>query len=280
MRIQSLITVLISVLLHGNVKAQELQHYKFIVDGKTHFAVFGYVPGSAACFYSESGGGQLLKAEQVRPDGSVAVIADRSFQPAFVVNRTNETSKVKGNGQYLQWTRPEFELSDIQLRNKGEYNELSWNCMVADGEEIVFQVLKSTNGRDFAILEEVGVSTASNYTILSVPDRSDDRDLAAYAIRVVNQKKGTRHTTDPMSLNGSLEISVSPSPASANVIFSVKGFTSPVSFEVYSLEGKLVGEDMMTSDVYSYSLGDLPPGVYTVLFKQNDRKKSMRFTKL
>jgi hypothetical protein len=152
--------------------------------------------------------------------------------------------------------------------SKKEGNQLNWTV----AQEVDFshyEVLRSTNGKDFAKIGEVYPENKStemkNYTFL---DASVKADLAYYKLNLINED-GSSSFSNLVVINRTVVAPVVtklyPNPASTTLLVSLEGVDAEVStITIHDLSGKVV-YSTETSDVATLlDINELNKGMYIV----------------
>lgn len=141
--------IAITGLLCEPITAQQLRAYIYIAEGHHYYHIVDAMPGSNIAFYSQRGGGKLLKNMPVDDNGFSLYKVDGNA-PAMVVNSSNVSSGKSGGGKVVHFADVrEFEIDNFKLERKSDKNIVSWHAAVTDLNAYEFVILKSNDGVKF-----------------------------------------------------------------------------------------------------------------------------------
>jgi hypothetical protein len=127
---KSFFMVLLIAAICSAATAQEVNRYE--AEHVNYFEAKGYVPFSPILYYSERGGGHVLKQDSTNANGYLLTTGDADFLPAFALG--------KSNGQVCFFEGKEFTFNDVSLYEDNGSVTIGWNGAVSGP---MFIVLKS-----------------------------------------------------------------------------------------------------------------------------------------
>ncbi len=250
----------------------------FEADGVTTYDVRGCVPGSDISFYSLQGGGQVMKEMAVNANGSTRLIWDQKAAPAFVLNILDaNTAGITGSGMVSFTGDKEFIVNDMTIDNNSGNITLRWNAAVSQPENYTFEVLKSVNGAEYAVIQSVN-SQSANMLPYSFTDVSQSADAATYMIRVVNTGKEIYYTSKPLYADGSNGISVYPTVTHTSINVRLNNIHNS-TYEIVNMQGQFVSSGALNNNQNSCSVANLPAGNYLIEVSAGGNTTITKFVK-
>ncbi len=258
--------------------ANPLQVKCFEAEGATIYDVRGCVPGSDISFYSQQGGGEMMKEIRVDANGIVRLTWNQKSMPAFVLNVLNaNASGIAGNGMVSFTADKEFAINDLTLNNNSGSVTLRWNGSVNNPGSYTFQVLKSVNGADYTLIQSVNVQSNAMLPY-SFIDPSQPDGTATYQVRIVNTGNETYYTSGPLYADGSSGISVYPTIAHTTLNIRLND-TRNSTYRILNMNGQLITSGVLNNAQNSCSVAMLPAGNYLVEISTPGNKTITKFVK-
>jgi hypothetical protein len=219
---------------------------------------------------------EVLDALRFINEASTPTIGSRIIEFQVYVNDINVNNTITNINSFIS---PSFFVADfgtvlpVDLISftglaKTEGNQLNWTV----AQEVDFshyEVLRSTNGKEFAKIGEVYPENKStemkNYSFL---DASVKADLAYYKLNLINED-GSSSYSNLVVINRTVVAPVItklyPNPATTTLLVSLEGVDAEVStITIHDLSGKVV-YTTETSDVATLlNINELNKGMYIV----------------
>ncbi len=258
--------------------ADPVQVKYFEADGVVVYDIRGCVPGSDISFYSQQGGGEIMKQATVNAGGTTRVNWNQNAMPAFVLNVLNaNASGIAGNGMVSFTGDKEFTINDVALDNINGSVTLRWNGSVSQAGSYTFEVLKSVNGADWSLVESVNAQSAAMLPY-SFTDPSQSNGTATYQIRVKNTNNDIYYTSNPLYADGGNGISVYPTVAHTTINVMLNDIRNS-GYAILNMNGQVVTSGALNNAQTSCSIATLPAGNYLIEISTVSNKTTTKFVK-
>ncbi len=258
--------------------ANPIQVKCFEAEGVVVYDVRGCVPGSDISFYSQQGGGEIMKQATVNAGGTAIVNWNQNTMPAFVLNVLDaNASGIAGSGMVTFTGDKEFTVNDVALDNNSGIVTLKWNAAVNKTGNYAFEVLKSVNGLDYSVIKSVDAQGAAMLPY-SFTDASQSEGTATYEIKVKDNNNDVYYTSKPLYADGK-DVSVYPTVAHTSI--NVKLNDSRYStYHIINMNGQVIISGSLNNAINNCSIATLPAGNYMIEISTAGNKiSSTKFVK-
>lgn len=265
----------LSLLLSLNASAQ--QACWFEAEHVNYYQIEACIPYSDIEFYSNNGGGKMLKRATVDAMGFFSINTNE-IRPAFVLNVNRRNARgVIGSGIVRFFETKEFSINEISAKTVPGNTVLSFNAQTDPSVDIYFQVWKSKDGSNFSpvgILDgnKSGVVTSYKYT-------DNNGDASFYKIKVINKQKGDRYTSQLLASDEG-EAKVYPTASSNSIFIALDKQYANASYKIYSTDGRVVASGTLENMVNTVSIGNLSAGSYLVSVQAANKRTVSHLQKL
>jgi hypothetical protein len=258
--------------------ANPVQIKCFEADGALIYDVRGCIPGSDISFYSQQGGGAMMKELAVNATGNARVVWTQKSTPAFVLNVLNTNAAgIAGSGMVSFTGDKEFTVNDVALDNNGGNITLRWNGSVSHPGSYTFQVLKSVNGGDYSVIQSVNAQSAALLPY-SFTDQSQTNGTAIYQVSIVNTSNETYYTSNPLYANGVNGINVYPTVVNTTINVNLNSAGNS-GYKIISMNGAVVTSGTLNNGQNACSVASLPAGNYLIEVSNAGKQTTTKFVK-
>lgn len=268
---------LTSIMAFSVTNAQELTWFE--AEGSTYFFVTDCIPQSNVLFYSERGGGKLLRRETTNEEGQIKIQSDNKFKPAFALNEKAKSLKgAMGSGRVSYLGLREFAIDAVSVETITS-TEISWMAAVGD-HAIDFKILKSINGKDYMPLQVVSITKAPDLKRYSVVDVDLDNDQRVfYKIEIYNKLK-LRYSTKILATDYSKGVKVYPYSTQDKISLEVEPAHIPARYRILNQAGQMVGNGVLEQVLNTIWVSNLAAGNYFIVIAAGDGNVTRRFIKM
>jgi hypothetical protein len=259
--------------------ANPVQVKCFEANGALVYDVRGCVPGSDISFYSQQGGGDIMKELAVNASGSATVVWSQKASPAFVLNVLDvNSSGIAGNGMVSFTGDKEFTVNDVALDNNGGSITLRWNGSVTNPPSYTFEVLKSINGGDYTLVQSLNAQSASLLPYAFTDPSQSNGTTATYQVRVIDNGNNVYYTSNPLYADGINGISVYPTVVHSVINVSLNDKHSS-AYKIINMNGQLISSGSLSNGRNACSVAALPVGSYMIEVATTTNKTTTKFVK-
>ncbi len=280
---KSIVLLSLTTLMYGSTAfagdGNPLQVRCYEADGVVTYHVTGCVPRSDISFYSQIGGGEMLQQVAVNSNGTVNVAWGGKIPPAFVLNVLDvNAAGIAGSGMVSFTGDKEFIINTETITNAGGNATIGWKAAVAHTDNYVFDVLKSVNGSDYAVVQTVKAQgyEISPYTFTDVTPTNGN---ATYQIRVRDIGNEVYYTSNPLFTDGVSGVSIYPTVAHTTINVRLDDNLSNGSYKVINMQGQVITSGVLDNSLYSLPVAQLPAGSYLIKVTNKGATTTQKFVK-
>ncbi|XZF14087.1 T9SS type A sorting domain-containing protein [Chitinophagaceae bacterium MMS25-I14] len=241
----------------------------FQAEQSMYYEIKGYTPGCDVQFYSNQGGGKMIRLAKTNNEGYLLVQENEKFNPAFALNKANKMVQFFGAKEFA-FTHPDVKETDGNIT-------ITWQAETNLGEDIYFEIMKSTDGTHYTSFKKLNAGKNTGSLPYAVSDKADDKALL-YKINVMNSKKGLRYTSSlPALQEGDVKIYPTIAVGNINVLIPQGNLNAP--YKIMNAEGRVVGSGVLNNLITSLPVGHLASGNYYVIIQSPSGKTTAKFIK-
>ncbi len=264
-------------LAQDNSPQQEVHWFE--ADGSVIYDVNGCVPGSDISFYSQQGGGRMLKQTAVNANGHASVIWKEKTVPAFVINVPGANAAgAAGTGIISYTENKDFTINSESLDNVGGNVILNWKAAVCHPDNFSFDILKSVNGGAYMVIQTVKAQ-GSDIDPYAFTDATQTNGSATYQIAVKDNSNNIYYTTHPLFTDGGSGVSIYPTVAHAAINVCLNDDVSNGSYKIVNMQGQVVTTGVLKSTRNSVAVNQLSAGNYLLEVWNKGNKTTQKFVR-
>lgn len=250
----------------------------FKAEGRVFYEVHGCRPKTDVAFYSNRGGGKLIKTMTVDDAGCLRVCAQDGFRPAFVLNSGafNAVGR-RGTGKVYFFDYMEFNFDAFEFSVQQNAATLSWKAEVLNGNEMFFDVQKSLDGVAFTKYAIIDAHTNQGLHQYAVTDQNYGD--AFYRIIVQHRTKGTRYTSTILGIENS-GVKVLPTASNGEFTLRIKKKDIGAKYDIINQQGQLIASGLFERETSVIDASAYASGAYFVVVYASGDKHTAKFFRL
>ena len=260
-------------------KSQPISFNQYDMEGASYVEVAHCIAGSDVAFYSNRGGGKVVKAAVADKNGKVVFEQTGNFNPAFAVNLTQKNNAgIAGNGMVDFASAKLFSLQDVKLdKNVNSQNVISCKVKVSF-ENAIIEVQKSADGANFKTIDSRSVDKSNSFSNITFTD--DKENSAVYRLVLLNKTDNSSYITKPVQNEAIAGIAkIYPSPVSNDLTITVAPEVKQASYVVLDNAGKVLKQGKFTQQTFRVAVSDLTKGIYFIKITGNNKTETKQFIK-
>lgn len=273
------------LLLGGQAAAQQatpLQVSWFEADHARYFQVKGALPHSDVSFYSQPGGGQLLKKVTTNSQGRYTLTSTDEVLPAFILNDGQNDKGIAGSGMVVHLPGALFTLKDVTAEQQSNAITIRWEARTAHAAAVAFELTRSTGNGPYKRVAIIPATQQSDdWTPYTFTDQTAAGTAASYQLNVLYENETSYTTTVRKSQSqntGSLR--VYPTTTRADVSVDIARDEEQYSYRILNAYGQSLGTGKLEPGNNRVSFQQLPAGNYFIHVLSNKERQVFKIIKL
>ncbi|MEY2829465.1 MAG: hypothetical protein RIQ33_1323 [Bacteroidota bacterium] len=232
----------------------------FQVGEMVYSVIENAIPNSSLQFYSTIHGGKLIAQCKTDDIGFSQMAFSVKAMPGFTINRLAGNAH---DGFVEHFIEKEFVLESFEAQKNGTTISLNWKANASSKNQITFEILKSTDGKNFTVIHSQLANNSeqvSNYNFTETFNAT-----SSYRLRIIKNGKTIRYTTSAINSAINSIYNIYPTLSSTTIhIDSNDDIIEPTPYYIINVSGEILQRGTLDKVKNEVAINELTAGIYII----------------
>lgn len=187
--------------------------------------------------------------------------AGKDFKPAFILNRANKATGIRGNGKVFHFNEKDFTIENIKGENRHGITTINWDASVKNHDDYYFEVLKSKDEINFTTVQEINPQASGENLPYVFSELFPDEKIF-YKIRVAGIKNNFSYVSKAIILNGNPNLNIYPTVFKNLINIDIDNDALGSKYIVQNIQGQTILSGTLNSEYSEVNTESLASGMY------------------
>jgi hypothetical protein len=217
-------------------------------------------PNTSIEYYSTIHGGKLVANCTTDKLGFAQKVFSAKAVPGFAINKPTADSR---EGFVEHFIEKEFVLEKFEALRNGNTISLNWNANASTKNNITFEILKSTDGKNYSVIntqQANSIEAMNTYTFTE-----NFNATSSYKLRIIKNNLITRYTSEPLNADANKSFKVYPTISNTSIHVDASDNTIEVTpFYIINVSGEILKNGILDKAQNEVAINELVAGVYFI----------------